>query len=71
MLVQAVDFGFRIAEVTCPTRYEPDSSSINFPRSVRYGVGVLQTAMLARLRRMGLAAPRFLARDGRRLATGD
>lgn len=69
MLVQAVEFGFQIAEVTCPTRYAPDSSSISFSRSVRYGLGVLKTATLARLRRMGWASPRFLAPDGRRLAS--
>jgi len=68
MLVQAVEFGFRIAEVTCPTRYAPDSSSIGFARSVRYGVGVLQTATLARMKRLGWTAPAFLAAEGRRLA---
>ena len=68
MLVQAVEFGFKIAEVTCPTRYAPDSSSINFARSSKYGLGVLQMATLARLKRMGLARPRFLEEEGRRLA---
>ncbi len=67
MLVQAVYFGFKIAEVTCPTRYEPQSSSISFTRSVAYGLGVLRTAMQMRLARMGLAHPRFLAASGRRL----
>src|SRR5262245_32777856 len=41
MLVQAVYFGFRIAEVTCPTLYFEEASSINFKRSVEYGIGVL------------------------------
>lgn len=68
MLVQAVEFGFRIGEVTCPTRYEPDSSSINFSRSVKYGLGVLQTATLARLKRWGAVNPAFLKENGRRLA---
>lgn len=54
MLVQAVHFGFKIAEVTCPTRYEADSSSISFRRSVTYGFGVLRTAALFRVRRAGL-----------------
>jgi glycosyltransferase involved in cell wall biosynthesis len=67
MLVQAVYFGFRIAEVTCPTRYEMQSSSIPFSQSVVYGVGVLRTAMQMRLASMGLAHPRFLAESGRRL----
>ena len=67
MLVQALHFGFRIAEVTCPTRYSTDSSSINFRRSVKYGFGVLGTAMQSRLAMMGLAQPRFLSPGGRKL----
>jgi glycosyltransferase involved in cell wall biosynthesis len=70
MLVQAVYFGFRIAEVTCPTRYAPESSSIGFARSVAYGFGVLATAIQARLARSGLAKPAFLSAAGRRLAVG-
>lgn len=68
MLVQAVAFGFRIAEVTCPTRYESASSSINFQRSVVYGLGVLGTAMQYRLQKLGLAHPTFLSPSGKRLA---
>ena len=41
MLVQAVAFGFRIGEISCPTKYFAEASSINFRRSVRYGLGVL------------------------------
>jgi glycosyltransferase involved in cell wall biosynthesis len=67
MLVQAVHFGFKIAEVTCPTRYEPESSSIRLKASLRYGAGVMGTAMAMRLHRMHLAKPRFLKPDGRRL----
>ena len=67
MLVQALHFGFKIAEVTCPTRYATDSSSINFRRSVKYGIGVLETAVAVRLARSGLSHPRFLAADGRKL----
>ena len=44
MLVQAVYFGFRIGEISCPTRYFDDASSINFSRSVKYGFGVLSTS---------------------------
>ena len=67
MLVQAAHFGFRIAEVTCPTLYFEQASSINFRRSVRYGVGVLATSVQYRLARWGLLQPRFLSRAGRRL----
>ncbi len=46
-----------IGEVTCPAKYQPDASSINFRRSVRYGFGCLATAVRFRLARWGLAAP--------------
>lgn len=49
MIAQAQFFGFRIGEISCPTRYEPASSSINFRRSVVYGLGVLRTAVHYRL----------------------
>ena len=68
MLVQAVHFGFRIAEVTCPTRYEAESSSINFRRSVKYGLGVLRSAVDRRLALAGVREAPYLRRDGRRLA---
>jgi len=54
MLVQSIFFGFRIGEVSCPTRYFPEASSINFRRSVVYGLGVLKTSLDFRLQRMGL-----------------
>jgi len=45
MLCQLFNKGFEIAEVTCPTKYTPESSSINFKRSVTYGIGVLKTSV--------------------------
>src|ERR1700681_4686219 len=48
MLAQCLYFGYRVGEVSCPTRYEPDSSSINFKRSVVYGLGVLSVTGLFR-----------------------
>jgi hypothetical protein len=45
MLVQAIYFGYRIGEISCPTRYFREASSINFSRSVKYGLGVLATSM--------------------------
>jgi glycosyltransferase involved in cell wall biosynthesis len=60
MIAQAVQFGFRIGEVSCPTRYFAEASSINFRRSVIYGFGVLRTAFSFRLHRLGfLRAPIF------------
>ena len=60
MVVQAMYFGFRIGELSCPTKYFEEASSINFQRSVKYGFGVLQTALDLRLKRWGLAKPGFL-----------
>ncbi|MBP1723282.1 MAG: putative undecaprenyl-phosphate glycosyltransferase [Deltaproteobacteria bacterium] len=67
MLAQIIHFGYRIGEVTCPTRYTAESSSINFRRSVIYGLGVLKTSVQFRLNRMGIFRSRLFARDGRRL----
>ncbi|MFN5629674.1 MAG: glycosyltransferase family 2 protein [Bacteroidota bacterium] len=46
ILAQIIYNGYEIAEITCPTRYEKDSSSINFSRSLKYGLGCMQTALL-------------------------
>jgi glycosyltransferase involved in cell wall biosynthesis len=54
MLAQITWCGFRIGELSCPTKYFPDASSINFRRSVTYGLGVLGTALSYRLTRMGI-----------------
>jgi hypothetical protein len=43
MIAQAVMFGFQIGEISCPTKYFEEASSINFKRSVQYGLGVLAT----------------------------
>src|SRR5258707_856685 len=61
MIVQALYFGFRVCEISCPTKYFKEASSINFQRSVTYGFGVLGTALDLRLKRWGLAKPAFLA----------
>jgi glycosyltransferase involved in cell wall biosynthesis len=55
MLAQAVFAGARIGEVSCPTRYFPEASSINFKRSCVYGLGVLKTSVQFRLARWGVA----------------
>jgi len=53
MLAQTIFKGFRIGEISCPTRYFPEASSINFRRSVTYGLGVLKTSISFRLARFG------------------
>jgi glycosyltransferase involved in cell wall biosynthesis len=66
MLSQILYAGFRVGEVSCPAKYFPEASSINFARSVRYGVGCLTTALGFRLNRWGLvASPLFAFADGR------
>ena len=55
MLAQAIYFDFNIGEISCPTRYFAEASSINFRRSVVYGLGVIWTAIRFRLQSLGLA----------------
>ncbi|MCW1401107.1 glycosyltransferase family 2 protein [Novosphingobium sp. MW5] len=57
MLAQATWFDFRIGEISCPTKYFEEASSINFKRSCIYGFGVLGTALSYRLAKMGLSKP--------------
>ncbi|MDX9822808.1 MAG: glycosyltransferase family 2 protein [Syntrophales bacterium] len=54
MLIQVVWFGYTIAEISCPTKYFREASSINFRRSVVYGFGCLKTAALFFLAKKGL-----------------
>ena len=67
IIAQAAYFGYRIGEISCPTRYFPEASSINFRRSVRYGLGVLTTSVKFRLQRMRFAQFAIFRRPGRRL----
>jgi glycosyltransferase involved in cell wall biosynthesis len=55
MLVQAIYFGYRVGEISCPTRYFPEASSINFRRSVKYGFAVLWTSIRFRLQKWHVA----------------
>jgi glycosyltransferase involved in cell wall biosynthesis len=64
MLVQAVHFGFRIGEISCPARYFPEASSINLTRSIKYGLGVVRTSFEFRLHRAGLMRSPILSVDG-------
>ncbi|MGH7229119.1 MAG: glycosyltransferase family 2 protein [Nitrospiraceae bacterium] len=54
IIAQALYFGFSVGEISCPTRYFPEASSIDLWRSVRYGLGVLQTTAALVLQRLGL-----------------
>ncbi len=57
MLAQIVWLGYTIAEVSCPTKYFEEASSINLRRSIRYGFGCLHTALRFRLAKLGLLKP--------------
>jgi len=62
MLAQIIWFGYRIGEVSCPTKYFGDSSSINFRRSFIYGLGVLKTSVQFRLQKWGLCSSPIFTR---------
>jgi glycosyltransferase involved in cell wall biosynthesis len=64
MLAQIVWFGYTIAEVSCPTSYFAEASSINFKRSMKYGVGCLKTACVFRLAKMNLMKSVFFPAKG-------
>jgi glycosyltransferase involved in cell wall biosynthesis len=59
MLTQAMALGYTIGEISCPTKYFPEASSINFRRSVVYGLGVVRTSLVYRLWKWGLMHPRI------------
>jgi len=67
ILAQAVYFGFKIGEISCPTKYFADASSINFRRSVIYGLGVLKTAFTYRLQKWGLLKNKIFDLNGSKL----
>jgi glycosyltransferase involved in cell wall biosynthesis len=67
MLAQAIWFGFRLGEVSCPTKYFPEASSINFARSVRYGFGVVATTLKLWLQRLGFIHFRLFSPTSRKL----
>jgi glycosyltransferase involved in cell wall biosynthesis len=70
VLAQCAYFGFRIGEVSCPTKYFDEASSINFRRSVTYGFGVLLTSLQFALQKMGIMRFRIFSDKGRRLEPG-
>lgn len=70
ILGQVIAFDYSIGEVSCPTRYFADGSSISLPRAIRYGFGVLDVTFKIWLYRLGLRRDRLFAQDGRRLRYG-
>lgn len=69
VIVQALYFGFQIGEISCPSRYFPEASTISFSRSVKYGMGVLATGLQFRLQKLGVCHFSIFDPNGCRLAT--
>jgi glycosyltransferase involved in cell wall biosynthesis len=67
MMTQIVWFGYTVAEVSCPTKYFAEASSINFRRSMEYGVGCLKTACAFRLAKMNLIKSVLFPTNGEKI----
>lgn len=68
MLAQAVYFGFRLGEISCPTKYFAEASSINFTRSTKYGFGVLGTTLQFFFQKRGWLNAALFSRRGRKIS---
>jgi glycosyltransferase involved in cell wall biosynthesis len=64
MLTQIIAFKFRVGEISCPAKYFPEASSINFRRSMRYGFGVLSTSLKYRLGKWHLVKSKLFNDSG-------
>ena len=64
MLAQILWLDYTIAEISCPTRYFEEASSINFIRSVKYGFGCMKTALIYRLCKMGIVSSELFPKNG-------
>ncbi|HTR22495.1 MAG TPA: glycosyltransferase family 2 protein [Terriglobales bacterium] len=67
MIAQAAMFGFKIGEISCPTKYFAEASSISFRRSVKYGLGVLATTMSFAMHKAGIRKIARFERGGKKL----
>ena len=67
MLVQIIYFGYRIGEISCPTRYFNEASSIGFRKAARYGIGVLLTTLKCLLHRLKVREDPLFDPEGQRL----
>ena len=67
MLAQCIFYGYRIGELSCPTKYFDEASSINFTRSLKYGLGVLVTTLKCSLHKHNIAHYRMFSSNGRKL----
>jgi len=67
MLAQIIYFGFKIGEISCPANYFPEASSINFSRSLKYGLGVIATSFKFLLKKLNIKDERIFNPDGKKL----
>jgi len=67
VLAQCICFNYRIGEISCPTKYFEDASSVNFSTSLKYGFGVLRTTLMCRLQTLGIAHYKLFNPNGRKL----
>ena len=59
MLLQVISHGFSVGEITCPTRYASDASSIGGIKAIRYGLGVIFESVIYRLDKIGVVESRY------------
>ncbi|MBF0488298.1 MAG: glycosyltransferase family 2 protein, partial [Nitrospirae bacterium] len=64
-IVQALHFGFKIGEISCPTKYFDEASSINFSRSVKYGLGVIAASLKYVIQKHGIARYQIFDNGGK------
>lgn len=67
MLAQILYFGYRIGEISCPTRYFTEASSIRLTRSIKYGIGVLETSFKYLFSKLGIRNDPLFQLEGRKL----
>ncbi|MDD3150525.1 MAG: hypothetical protein PHV68_06790 [Candidatus Gastranaerophilales bacterium] len=67
MLAQLYFNKYKIGEISCPTKYFPEASSINFARSVKYGLGVLNVSLLYVFAKLGIYRHKIFKRNGKKL----
>jgi glycosyltransferase involved in cell wall biosynthesis len=71
MLAQIIYFGYKIGEISCPTLYFKDASSINFKRSIKYGIGVIETSLKYFFAKTGFSNCKLFDTEGHRLGRND
>ena len=71
MLALIFYYGFSVGEISCPTKYFPDASSINLKRSIKYGFGVLGVSLSYFLARLSIFKTKIFRKDAKKLDMND